>query len=185
MKNRQAFTLIELLIVIAIIGILAVALLPTITGGPLKARDAARVSAVNQIVTALENVVLEGGAYPTQTALATTDCLNFSTATAGSPGATIRNALGTLPNVAEVSGATLCVDAVETNGTAEQFFYKSGITGANYMVAVQLEGDTADNGDSTIADAAAVRALGTESDILNATDGPADTAAPYFYIVVK
>lgn len=64
-KRLRAFTLIELLIVITIIGILAVALVPRITGGPAKARDAARKADLNQIATALEFYADDNsGAYP-------------------------------------------------------------------------------------------------------------------------
>ena len=53
LRSSRAFTLIELLIVITIIGILAVALLPRITAGPSKARDAQRKADLQQIATAL------------------------------------------------------------------------------------------------------------------------------------
>jgi prepilin-type N-terminal cleavage/methylation domain-containing protein len=51
MKNRKVlgFTLIELLIVIAIIGILAVAFLPSLLNAPAKGRDAQRVATIQKL----------------------------------------------------------------------------------------------------------------------------------------
>lgn len=65
MPRLKAFTLIELLIVITIIGILSVALIPRITGGPAKARDTSRKSDLQGIASALELYASDNqGAYP-------------------------------------------------------------------------------------------------------------------------
>jgi len=67
MKNltsRKGFTLIELLIVITIIGILAVALLPSVLGAPARARDAARKADINNIVAAIETYNSDNQHYP-------------------------------------------------------------------------------------------------------------------------
>lgn len=64
-KFLKSFTLIELLIVIVIIGILAVALIPRLTGAQGMARDKARIADMKQIQTALEFYASEhGGKYP-------------------------------------------------------------------------------------------------------------------------
>lgn len=51
--KRKAFTLVEMLIVVVIIGILAAALIPRLTWAQAKARDAARKWHLNQLSTAL------------------------------------------------------------------------------------------------------------------------------------
>ncbi len=64
MKMKKGFTLIELLIVITIIGILSVALLPSLLGAPAKARDAARQADLLKIQKVLSAGDLEGESYP-------------------------------------------------------------------------------------------------------------------------
>lgn len=51
--NTKGFTLIELLIVIAIIGILAVAFVPTLLDAPARGRDGQRLANINTIRTVL------------------------------------------------------------------------------------------------------------------------------------
>lgn len=73
-SRKRAFTLIELLIVITIIGILAVALIPRLTGGPGRARDAQRKADLQQIATALEFYANDNaGSYPSAT---TNNCVS-------------------------------------------------------------------------------------------------------------
>ncbi len=64
MKYRKGFTLIELLVVIAIIGILSSVVLASLNMARKKARDAKRVSGLNQLVTAIEMFYLDNGYYP-------------------------------------------------------------------------------------------------------------------------
>lgn len=61
---RKSFTLIELLIVITIIGILAVALVPKIAQGPARARDVQRKADLQNVATALELYYADHGEYP-------------------------------------------------------------------------------------------------------------------------
>lgn len=68
--EKKGFTLIELLIVIAIIGILAVAFLPSLLGAPAKGRDAQRMATVQKIENFLVTEMLAGETLP-----ATTDCI--------------------------------------------------------------------------------------------------------------
>ena len=65
MKNfKKAFTLVEMLIVVVIIGILSSALLPRLQGAQAAARDAARKSDLSQLWSAILQYYNNRGEYP-------------------------------------------------------------------------------------------------------------------------
>jgi uncharacterized protein (TIGR02145 family)/prepilin-type N-terminal cleavage/methylation domain-containing protein len=66
-KKRSAFTLIEILVVVAVIGILISIALVYLTANRQSARNARRVADVKQIQTALEAFAYNQGRYPTVT----------------------------------------------------------------------------------------------------------------------
>jgi type IV pilus assembly protein PilA len=63
-KAQQGFTIIELLIVIAIIAILAGLVLNNFQGAQAKARDTQRVTDINNVHSKLEEYYNENGGYP-------------------------------------------------------------------------------------------------------------------------
>lgn len=76
LRKRTAFTLIELLTVIAIIGLLATLVLVSIGRSSAKARDAKRISDITQIKKALETFRVTNGYYPTSTSNGCSDTPN-------------------------------------------------------------------------------------------------------------
>ena len=62
--NRKGFTLIELLVVISIIGVLSTIAMTSLNAARAKARDARRLSNVEQIRLALEMYKSDHGIYP-------------------------------------------------------------------------------------------------------------------------
>jgi type II secretion system protein G len=63
MKTRKAFTLIEMLIVVVIIGILAAALIPRLQSVQGRARDTKRKADISQIGSALAIYKSDIGAF--------------------------------------------------------------------------------------------------------------------------
>jgi general secretion pathway protein G len=63
-NNKNAFTLVELLVVIVIIGVLATLAIVVLGSARVKSRDARRISDIKQIQTALELYMVDHNQYP-------------------------------------------------------------------------------------------------------------------------
>jgi general secretion pathway protein G len=63
-KINKAFTLIEVLVVVVLIGILATLAVVAISSTRMKARDAKRLADIKQMQSALELCFTEMGSYP-------------------------------------------------------------------------------------------------------------------------
>lgn len=63
-KHSRAFTIVELLIVVVVIGILAAITITAYTGSQAKARDAKRAATLSQLSKALDRYYLDKGGYP-------------------------------------------------------------------------------------------------------------------------
>ncbi|MEI7452084.1 MAG: prepilin-type N-terminal cleavage/methylation domain-containing protein [Candidatus Falkowbacteria bacterium] len=75
--KKKAFTLIELLIVIAIIGLLATLSVIALNNARAKSRDAKRVADVKQMQTALELFFNDAQRYPTTNEIATSPTIAY------------------------------------------------------------------------------------------------------------
>ena len=66
-NNRKAFTLVEILIVVAIIALLAAIAIPNLLRAKVNSNQSAAQATLKAIANALETYAISNGVYPTQT----------------------------------------------------------------------------------------------------------------------
>lgn len=130
-SNRKGFTLIEILIVVAIIAILASVVLVGLGPTQQSGRDARRLSDIHEVQNALELYYNKCGYYP-GTAQAASPCGAFATAGA--------NGAGYTGMVAAIEGSAIGVSQMPDDPTAgKHYLYAATAGGTSYVLQANLE----------------------------------------------
>lgn len=132
--SSRAFTLVELMIVLAIIGILAAALFPQMTGFLERARDTGRIADLNNSKANLQIYNAENGAYPQPADGAAGNC--FSDSNGNSTNDAIFQNTYSKKKLPTDPQSTRLADPCATAGS---YGYKLIDSNANYMLWAHLE----------------------------------------------
>ena len=139
-KLQAGFTIIELLIVIAIIGILATLVLTNFQGAQAKGRDTVRKNDINSIYQKLEEYYNENGSYPdSDLATATFPGIDAGALT-DADGATIVSSFSlTTPTPATLTNTKEYAYYAYGDGTAGSCVKDAGKGCLKYILATYLE----------------------------------------------
>jgi prepilin-type N-terminal cleavage/methylation domain-containing protein len=121
MRKQKGFTLIEMLIVVAIIGILSALILVGLSQFRMRGRDARRIADVKQVQNGLEIYYTRNLAYPSVVGVSASQRWGELTTT--------------------ITGAGLGLSQISQDplGDTHSYDYKDCNSGQNYVIAVQLE----------------------------------------------
>ncbi len=139
--NKKGFTLVELLVVVAIIGLLSTLAVVALGSARQKARDAKRLSDIKQVQTALELYFSDNNTYPVVAAAGVTlgDASNKTLSSVGfAASATAPTYMGLVPANPAPGGAAYGYNSKASDGT-------TNCTAAPcpaYAITFSLEGAT-------------------------------------------
>jgi len=144
----RGFTLIELLVVIAIIGILSSIVLASLNTARIKGRDAARISNVKSLETAMELYYNDNNGYPTSNGTSNGDVLLSDAALVGK---LVPKYIASMPAILVADGdhyyANGATSGVQPNGY-DMLIYVEATN--SYCRAGTLPGNTGDWGIPTV-----------------------------------
>lgn len=142
MKKQQGFTLVELLVVMAIIGLLIGLALAGLNVARMNQRDTARRSAVNDLRTQVEAFAgNNGGSYPNGAGAGKDITASGTKITVGTQPA-IDEANGTTFSSVAVAG-TGCGGVKEATSSKLDICYAPNANKTGYEIEAELEGSTA------------------------------------------
>lgn len=143
LRTNRAFTLIELMVVIAIIGLIATTVLASLSSSRINARDAQRIQEARQLVSALELYRNQNGRYPCSGGSilcaagsaggAAEAIIKNTSGTYAGMAATLRTALGFNPNRDAINATALAYRVRSTSGD------NNGTDPTSYTVVVYQE----------------------------------------------